>query len=227
MRFFSFETQAQTYQHSAIAQRVFIQKLLSRLPKGHYKLIAELGCGGGELFLQLEKKQIGFEKFVACDSSSAMLERFELCEGVELFCKDFDEFLISLDKKCDLLLSSSALQWSHSLSNTLSLIAKKSKFVALSIMSASSLKSLHSFLGTSSPLLEGEEIERLLRSYFEGEIYYSRVELRFGTIGEGVNHLRQSGVLGGGILNFQKAKKMLNFDGKFEYESINILGKPK
>lgn len=227
MRFFSFDAQAKTYQSSAIAQRIFIQKLLDKLPKKHYKLIVELGCGGGELFLELQERGIGFERFLGCDSSESMLKRFALSCGVELFCQDFDEFLHSYEGEFDLLLSSSALQWSHSLPQTLSLIAKKSSFVALSVMSSSSLKSLHTFLGTCSPLLTSEEIKELLKERFEGEIFISRVELEFATPKEVLEHLRKSGVLGGGILNFREAKKMLNFDGKIEYESINLIGKPK
>lgn len=227
MRFFSFDAQAKTYQSSAIAQRIFIQKLLDKLPKKHYKLIAELGCGGGELFLELQKRGIEFERFLGCDSSESMLKRFSPSSEVELFCQDFDEFLLSFEGEFDLLLSSSALQWSHSLEQTLSLIAKKSSFVALSVMSSSSLKSLHTFLGTCSPLLTSEEIKELLKERFEGEIFISRVELEFATPKEALEHLRKSGVLGGGILNFREAKKMLNFDGKIEYESINLIGKPK
>lgn len=227
MRFFSFDTQAQSYQSSAIAQKIFIQKLLDRLPKKHYKLIAELGCGGGELFAEIQKRHIGFERFLGCDSSESMLKRFAPSNGVELFCQDFDEFLCSFEGKFDLLLSSSALQWSHSLPQTLSLIAQKSFFVALSVMSSSSLKSLHSFLGTCSPLPSSEEIKEFLASQFEGEIFISRVELEFAASKEALEHLRKSGVLGGGILDFKRAKKMLNFDGKIEYESINLIGKPR
>lgn len=227
MRFFSFDAQAQTYHHSAIAQRVFIQKLLNRLDQTHYQVIAELGCGSGEVFEELIKKHIEFEQFLACDISRSMLEKFPAHSRAELFAQDFDEFLHSYGGKFDLLLSSSALQWSYSLERTLSLIAQKSHFVALSVMSSCSLKSLHSFLGTCSPLLESEEIEKLLEGYFEGEMFVSRVELEFATPKEALEHLRRSGVLGGGVLDFKRAKKMLNFDGKIEYESINIIGKSK
>lgn len=226
MRFFSFDIQAKTYHHQAIAQKIFIQKLISKLPKSAYRSIAELGCGGGELFLELQKNKVEFERYLACDSSKAMLERFE-CEGVELFCQDFDEFLLSVGQDFDLICSSSALQWSNHLSHTLSLIAQRAKSVALSVLSASSLGSLHTFLGTTSPLLEGEEIVGLFEEFFVGEIYRSRVELEFATPQECLEHLKKSGVLGGGILSFTQAKKMLNFDRKIEYESINILGKPR
>lgn len=227
MRFFSFDTQAQTYHHSAIAQRIFIKKLLSRLDRTHYTLIAELGCGGGEVFEELAKNQVSFEQFLACDISQSMLKTFPAHSKVKLFCQDFDDFLLRSEVSFDLLLSSSALQWSHSLKKTLSLIAQKTHFVALSIMSASSLKSLHSFLNTTSPLPTSQEIEEFLQECFDGELYRSRVELEFSTPKESLAHLKKSGVLGGGILDFKRAKKMLNFDGKIEYESINIIGKPK
>lgn len=226
MRFFSFDIQAKTYKNQAIAQKLFIQKLASKLPKKLYPSIAELGCGGGELFLELEEKGVEFERYLACDSSRAMLEGFPLKPRVELFCQDFDEFLLG-EERFSLICSSSALQWSSNLSYTLSLVAKRGESVALSVLSSCSLASLHRFLGTSSPLLESEEIFGLFREYFVGEIFISRVALDFTSAKECLEHLKRSGVLGGGVLGFSKAKKLLEFNERIEYESVNIIGKPR
>lgn len=227
MRFFSFDIQAKTYKNQAIAQKLFIQKLASKLLKKLYPSIAELGCGGGELFLELEERGVEFERYLACDSSRAMLEGFPLSPRVKLFCQDFDEFLLGGEERFSLICSSSALQWSSNLSHTLSLVAKRGESVALSVLSSCSLASLHRFLGTSSPLLESEEIIELFREYFVGEIFISRVALDFTSAKECLEHLKRSGVLGGGVLGFSKAKELLEFNERIEYESVNIIGKPR
>lgn len=227
MRFFSFDIQAKTYKNQAIAQKLFIQKLASKLPKKLYPSIAELGCGGGELFLELEERGVEFERYLACDSSRAMLEGFPPSPRVKLFCQDFDEFLLGEEERFSLICSSSALQWSSNLSYTLSLIAKRGEGVALSVLSSCSLASLHRFLGTSSPLLESEEIIEFFGEYFVGDIFISRVALDFTSAKECLEHLKRSGVLGGGILGFSKAKKLLEFNERIEYESVNIIGKSR
>lgn len=227
MRFFSFDIQAKTYKHQAIAQKLFVQKLTSKLPSKFYPSIAELGCGGGELFLELEERGVGFERYLACDSSRAMLEGFPFKPRVELFCQDFDEFLLGGEERFSLICSSSALQWSSNLSHTLSLVAKRGESVALSVLSSCSLASLHRFLGTSSPLPESEEIWGLFGEYFVGEVFISRVALSFTSAKECLKHLKRSGVLGGGVLGYKKAKKLLEFNERVEYESVNIIGKPR
>ncbi|RDU69434.1 methyltransferase domain-containing protein [Helicobacter cholecystus] len=228
MRFFSFDCNASSYHSYALAQCIFAKKLAQKLANQQFYSIAELGCGSGVLLEYLLKSQVEFREYDACDISEKMLKNFIFQkEGVSKICKDFDDFLFENKKHYSLICSSSALQWAKNFDKTLRLIAQKCDEVALSIVDSYTFTSLHSFLGTSSPLLDYEEIQKSLLKYFEGDFQISRVDLRFQSPHKTLLHLRKSGVMGGGVLNFAQSKKLLLYDGGLEYESVIFIGKPR
>lgn len=228
MRFFSFNSNATSYHTHALAQCIFAKKLAKKLENRKMDSIAELGCGSGILLEHLLKNNVSFSEYEACDLSREMLENFSYKqEGLSKICQDFDEFLSKSKKHYSLICSSSALQWATNFDKTLEFIAKKCNEVALSIVDCYTFASLHSFLGTSSPLMKSEEIIKSLLKYFEGDFQISRVDLYFQTPRDTLLHLKKSGVVGGGVLSYTQGKKIFSYTGKLEYESVIFIGKPK
>lgn len=228
MRFFSFDSNASSYNTYALAQCIFAEKLAQKFQNQNFHSIAELGCGSGVLLENFLKYKVGFREYDACDSSEEMLKNFS-CEkeGLNKICKDFDEFLSESKRRYSLICSSSALQWAKNLDKTLELIAQKCDEVALSIVDCYTFASLHSFLKTSSPLGEYEEIVKSLLKYFEGSFQISRVDLCFESPKDTLLHLKKSGVVGGGVLSYTQSKKIFLYTGKLEYESVIFVGKPR
>lgn len=226
MRYFSFNHKALEYDHYAVAQRFFAQKLAQKISNQKFEHIAELGCGSGILLDNLLKNNVNFQSYIGCDSSEEMLLAFKQ-EGIKKICIDFDAFLSNAKQSFSLVCSSSALQWSKNLDHTLGLISQKAKRVALGIIDCATFSSLHSFLQTSSPLLEFQNIKTLLLKYFCGDLEVVKMSLEFDNPQECIAHLRGSGVMGGGVLNFTQSKKLLSYQGVLEYESVIFVGKPK
>lgn len=230
MRLFSFDFRAKSYLSSCWAQKFFAQQLAQKILQKwgkNFSCVLDLGCGAGILPQAMKQEGIWIEDYTGCDISQAMLECLSSPYATyRLFCQDFDECLIQ-SPKIDLIVSSSALQWSLDLSRTLSLIAKHQSKVALSLMSANTFKELHAFLGTKSPLMEAQNMQELLLNFFDGEIEIINQDFIFDHSSELISHLRNSGVMGGGIAGYKKAKRLLSYTGKLTYESLIFLGSSK
>lgn len=230
MRLFSFDFRAKSYATSCWAQKFFAQQLAQKILQKwgkRFSRVLDLGCGAGILPQAMKQEGILIEDYTGCDISQAMLECLSSPYATyRLFCQDFDECLIQ-SPKVDLIVSSSALQWSLDLSYTLSLIAKHRSKVALSLISSNTFKELHSFLGTKSPLMEVQNMQELLLNFFDGEIEIINQDLIFDHSSELISHLRNSGVMGGGVAGYKKAKRLLGYTGKLTYESLIFLGSSK
>lgn len=229
MRFFSFDFRARSYVSSCEAQKFFAQQLARQILQKwgkRFLSVLDLGCGSGILPQAMQQEGILLEDYKGCDISQAMLESFSSAYPTTLFCQDFDECL-KQDHRVDLIISSSALQWSLDLSRTLSLIAKSQSKIALSFMSSNTFKELHAFLGTKSPLMEVQNMQELLLSFFDGEVKIVHQDFIFDHSSELISHLRNSGVIGGGVAGYKKAKRLLDYTGKLEYESLIFLGYSK
>lgn len=199
----------------------------------NFPVIADLGCGSGELARAALEQGIHFQKYIGCDLSPLMLENFYLqfpnsseLPKIELLAQDFDDFLLGATK-IDLFLSSSALQWSRDLAWTLELLARQKSKVALFIFTSKTFKSLHAFLDSNSPLQSQENVEKLLFTFFEGTAQKLQKTLLFSDTQAFLAHLRGSGVMGGGVLDFKRAKRLLQYEGVLEYEGLLFIGESK
>lgn len=233
MRFFSFDLEAKNYASSCEVQTFFAKKLAIYLVQTlgqTYSHILDLGCGNGVLLAMLLDQDIKIQSYTGCDSSSSMLDSFSapmFFKGkIALLHQDFDICLENA-KSYDLICSSSALQWSPCIEHTLQLIAHKSHQVALSIMTSNTLSSFHSFLDSQSPLPCRENMQELLLKFFDGDSLVIQKHLDFQDNKSLIQHLRNTGVMGGGILGYQKAKKILSYQGGLEYESLIFVGQSK
>ncbi len=110
-----FSKYAKDYKNHNIIQQIVAKSLVREL-KSQPKRILELGCGSGQVYRHISW-EIDFYK--AIDFSSSMCELHPKGEKIEVKCFDFDtqEFLDEIkDNQYDIILSSSALQWSKDLS---------------------------------------------------------------------------------------------------------------
>lgn len=236
LRFFSFDTQAKYYSKFCEAQQFFSQALIERVSKEWgqtFDTIIDLGCGSGELIRELVSHQIRFGFYTGCDISQAMLDCFYWKESkstksaqIRLIMQDFDSFLLQLPK-ADLYLSNSSLQWSQDIAHTFKLLADCGGRVALCVITSETFASLHSFLHTISPLQDVKNVQESFFDCFEGTSQILQKDLIFSHSRDLLNHLRRSGVMGGGVLDFKRAKSLLSYKGRLEYQGVILIGQSK
>ena len=194
--------------YSLIQERV-AKALASKIARP-YGRIVDLGCGSGGFFRAYEHP---FTKYCAVDLAPQMLSLHPGGEGVEKLEADFDDpRLYDRLRKggFDLLVSSSALQWSRDLDLTLGRIASLDLPVALAIFTSGTFESLHRTAGTISPIRSMEETVAAIERNFDAEIDILRYELYFSDRLSMLRYIKRSGVSGGKRqLSFARTKKIL------------------
>ncbi len=202
--------------------------------------IIDLGAGSGNIANNLGDRQIDF--FLAIDNAPNMLtlhpQNLPHIARIKRLCCDFEDYDFS--DECDLVLSSSALQWakdldllfkrlvdsaqkSQNLCESLeSSESHKPKRFAFAIFTSKSLHELHAFLGTASPLKSATEILTIAQKYFCVESKMQRFILNFSTRDEFLAYLKNGGLLGGGNLSFAQ-KKRLRFGAPFLSADFEVL----
>ena len=118
----------------------------------------------------------------------------------------------SLFKKSefDLLLSSSALQWSSDLQKLLSYLSNISTTAYLSFFTSNTFKTLHQVAGITSPICSKEKILDALDALFEYEMEIEEYRLSFESVHEMLTYIKNSGVSGGTKqLSYKKMKRLI------------------
>ena len=121
-----FSKYAHKYGNHNIIQKI-ISKALVRDITNQPKRILELGCGSGQIFKHINWD---FEFYKAVDSSQSMCDLHPKASNLEVLCFDFDskDFLKNIkDEQYDLIISSSALQWSKDIDTLLFYLSRISK----------------------------------------------------------------------------------------------------
>ena len=124
-----FSKYAKEYETHNIIQQIVAKSLIREL-KFQPKRILELGCGSGQVFNHISWE---VEFYKAIDASASMCELHPKSVNIEVKCLNFDtqDFINEIrNDSYDIVLSSSALQWSNDLSKIvqhLSFITKKFK----------------------------------------------------------------------------------------------------
>jgi len=191
-----FQRFAKTYsQYSLIQAR--IAEVLANKISGNFSHVVDLGCGSGGFFNAFKKP---FVSYLAIDISPEMLEIHPTTNGVETMVGDFNDpklFEALKKREFNLIVSSSALQWSQNLDWTLSQIASFKKPIALSLFTSGTFKTLHNIVGISSPIRSKEETVRLLKKHFDAKIDTLEFRLYFSDRLSMLRYIKQSGVSGG------------------------------
>ncbi|WP_456449480.1 methyltransferase [Hydrogenimonas sp.] len=187
---------AASYGRYNLIQARVARALVSKIDRP-YPIVVDLGCGSGGLFQAYEQP---FTKYWAIDAAPEMLALHPSDPRVEKMVGNFDdaslfETLETLD--FDLLVSSSALQWSADLDWTLERISSLKRPAAMAIFTSGTFASLRRVTGTPSPIRSARETIDLLERHFDATIDILHYRLYFRDTLSMLRYIKRSGVSGG------------------------------
>jgi len=191
---------ANDYSQYNIIQRDVAKKLLSLLPNKKYKTILDIGCGSGEIYKNLIANDIDFEEFTGVDISKEMLSLHPKAEHITLVEDDFndkDRFRSLMLRRYDLVLSSSAIQWSSDLDATLESISLLSLEFYFAIFTSRTFHTLHQISGIESPIYSSERLSTVIDRYYSATYETIRYKLHFDSTYDMLRYIKLSGVSGG------------------------------
>ncbi len=195
--FSRFANQYSTYN---IIQVKVAKRLVKQLPLDRYPTIIDLGCGSGEVYKNIEKNHISFEQFIALDSSQEMLKIHPSAKKLKKVCSDFNKVKIfdtfTLGQR-DIVLSSSALQWSKDLDLTLSQLSTKVSKAYFAIFTSGTFKTLHQVANINSPIYSERELKETIGKYYDASFKTCKYRLNFDSVRDMFNYIKKSGVSGG------------------------------
>ena len=200
-------------EHNEIQAKV-AKKLVEKLPKKHYSSILDMGSGSGEVCKNMMDQDIHFDQFTAFDSAENMLSLHPQAKNIHKICGNFNAegFTAPLEQNnYDLILSSSALQWSENLDFTLSRMVALSKTLYASIFTSNTFKTLHKTANIDSPIYSAEEVERSIRKYYpQAHFSLHGYTLYFDSTREMFRYIKKSGVSSGEKkLSFKETKRVM------------------
>ncbi len=219
-----FSKYAKEYKNHNIIQQIIAKSLVRELdfkPKN----ILELGCGSGQVFKNISWD---IDSYTAVDFSDNMCKLHPKAKNVQIKCFDFDSIEFSKyikNKKYDIILSSSSLQWSKNLTKLIKNLSLCTNKINAVLFTSNTFKSIHKITQIKSPILSEQEIKNAFSKYFNCEFETILYKLEFDNKKELFSYIKKSGVSGGSSsLDFKIAKKLykeynLNY---LEFEVIFI-----
>ena len=133
-----------------------------------------------------------------------MCEQHSKHDGCIVVNADFDEpfFAKRIEDefgRFDLLLSSSALQWSKDLRALIAEISTLSDYFAISLFTSGSFASLYNFLGLKTFLPNIEEVKTAFAPFCVSKFETYNAKKSFKTPKETMRYIKQTGVSRGGL----------------------------
>jgi malonyl-CoA O-methyltransferase len=183
---------ANSYQELNIIQREVAKELLGRFD---FKpsTILDLGSGTGEIC-----KNINFEfkRFVAVDISLDMCNLHPKSDKITVINSDFEDSSI-FESRYDLIISSSALQWSKNLDYLFEKISSATNKIAFAIFTSNTFVNLNLSLKLESLIYDSKTLIEILKRYFDIEFEIKNYTLEFTSTLELLRYIKKSGVSGG------------------------------
>jgi len=212
--------------YSVIQERV-AQKLIDTLPFGYkYDSILDVGCGEGQIVKKLEQKKIVTSNFFALDASVKMLELHPLEKNIIKINANFNtNFVEKLPlNRVELLLSSSALQWSKNLDFTLKQLAKLSTKHYYAIFTSNTFRTLHKTAKIDSPIYSSSLLKKKLLTYYPNSLFeIENYHLKFESTREMLRYIKKSGVSSGEKkLSYLQTKQLIQ-DYPLDYLEFEVL----
>jgi len=201
-----FSKHAKDYDNNNIIQRI-VSKALVRDIKKQPKKILELGCGSGQIFRHISWD---IEYYKAIDFSPSMCELHPRGKSIDVKCFDFDShdfFKDIKDEKYDLVLSSSAMQWSKDLKLLINRLLKVSLNIQAVLFTSNTFKSIYEITKQKPTILSLKEIKQSIKhTKHSYEVFNYKLE--FETKKELFKYIKNSGVKGDIKLSFKEAKNL-------------------
>ena len=174
------------------------------------KRILELGCGSGQVFKNID---FTFEYYKAIDFSKTMCDIHPKAKNLEIYCLNFDseEFFENIrGERYDIVLSSSALQWSKDLTKIVKALSEISDEVNAVLFTSNTFKKIFELTGTVSPILEEKSIKEAFSAYYTCEFETIKYSLEFDSKKKLFDYIKNSGVRGSSKeLSYKEAKTPL------------------
>jgi len=217
-----FSKYAKEYSSYNIIQQICAKSLIREL-KTKPKRILELGCGSGQVFSNITWD---FDFYKAIDVSASMCKLHPKAKNLEVKCINFDsiEFFKEIkDEYYDIVLSSSALQWSNNLEKIVYALSKITKEINVSLFTSNTFKTIQNLTNTTSPVLDENSIKQAFSKYFICEFETIFYKLEFDSKKKLFEYIKKSGV-SKSVLSFKNAKKLYqNYNLNYlEFEVIFI-----
>ncbi len=221
-----FSKHAEEYNHYNIIQQI-VSKAMVRELGFKPRRILELGCGSGQVFKNID---FDFEYYKAIDFSQNMCDIHPKQKNLDIVCVDFDsvDFHNTIkNDKYDIVLSSSALQWSKDLKKIIQSLAMVSENIHMVLFTSNTFKTIFSLTNTHSPILDITTIKDAFDTYYNCEYEILNYKLEFNNKKKLFDYIKNSGVSGGQKLSYKEAKKLYqNYDLNYlEFEVVFIKGK--
>ena len=201
-----FSKYAKNYDNNNIIQRIVSRALVREL-ETKPKTILELGCGSGQIFRQIDWD---VTQYLACDFSSSMCAIHPTNEYVEVCCVDFDSDIFwekIKDKKFDMVLSSSAMQWSKDIDLLLKRLFYVSDRFHGVLFTSNTFKTIYKITKQPQAILSLEAIKKAFDKYNATyEVFEYKVN--FDSKKELFDYIKNSGVKGENSIDFKTAKKL-------------------
>ncbi|CAA6821561.1 MAG: Biotin synthesis protein BioC [uncultured Sulfurovum sp.] len=229
----AFSRYAHEYNKYNVVQKDVAKRLCIFLDKKYYGKILDIGAGDGAVYENLLRQNIKFSSFTALDFSKEMLAIHKSDDLVKKVCLNFNEDNLSNSfnkNEFDLVISSSALQWSNDLTCLLKQISLFSDKLVFSFFTANTFRTLHNTMNITSPVLSKETILASLNEVFEYELEVLEYKLDFDSVHEMLRYIKKSGVSGGvKQLSYKDIKfLMLNYPLdylEFEVVFVKVVGR--
>lgn len=228
MRTNQFDRYATSYSKNREIQDEIAQKLLLAANANRYKKILDIGCGDGALFEKIQKTD---GLFVGVDASPKMCELHRKRANCIVVDANFDDpsFAKQLEDKFgkfDLILSSSALQWSKDLKALTIKISTLSDNFAIALFTSGSFASLYNFLGLKTFLPTIEDVKDAFTPFYISNFEICNFKKSFINPKDAMRYIKQTGVSHGGLqIEYSKAKELYDKGPKeLEFEAICLVG---
>ena len=222
-----FSKYAKKYDDNNIVQRI-VSKALIRDCKDKPKRILELGSGSGQIFRHINWD---IEYYKAIDFSDQMCALHPKDKNIDVKCFDFDKddfFEEIKNDKYDLILSSSALQWSKNLPKLLNRLSTVSKQISAVLFTSNTFKTIYNITKQKPIILNLEEIKEAFLAQDKNSVFeIFNYKIIFDNKKELFSYIKNSGTKGGINLSFKDAKKLYKkYDLDYlEFEVIFVKSK--
>lgn len=217
-----FSKYANEYNSHNIIQQI-VAKALVREIKEKPKNILELGCGSGQVFKHIDWE---IEQYDAVDFSDEMCTLHPKEKNLSVYCMSFEDekfFEFIQDKKYDLILSSSALQWSTDLPKVVNALKNCSDEINAVLFTSNTFKTIQHITNKPSPILSKDQIKYAFSKYCDCTFEVINYNLKFDSKKDLFNYIKNSGVSGNtNSLSFKDAKHLYK-EYKLDYLEFEVI----